>query len=166
MPRLRGPYRCDLAGVGAVGQPVEEFGADYASAVAALVLFVVGAGFAGDQEHDAGAHGDGLGQAAGEAGVGGVQAEAVEVYRYVRRDGAARQLAVPAGIEAATLQRAGDWGWRGRGERRGDAAFDALGRWGRERCCGCGFNRFGLGARRVERRDRGGDLVPQVGLLC
>ncbi|MBB4612835.1 hypothetical protein GGR37_001094 [Novosphingobium taihuense] len=87
MPRLRRPHRCDLAGVRAVGEPVEEFGADYASAVAALVLFVVGAGFAGDQEHDAGAHGDGLGDAAGEAGVGSVEGEAVEVYGDVGGDG-------------------------------------------------------------------------------
>lgn len=64
----------------AMGEPVEEFGADDAAAVAALVLFVVGAGFAGDEEHDAGANGEGLGDAAGEAGVGGVEGEAVEVY--------------------------------------------------------------------------------------
>lgn len=56
----------------AVGEPVEQFGADDAAAVAALVVFVVGAGFAGYEEHDAGAHGQGLGDAAGEAGVGGV----------------------------------------------------------------------------------------------
>jgi hypothetical protein len=69
-----------------MGQPVEEFGADYASAVAALVLFVVGAGFAGDEEHDAGAHGQGLGDAGVEAGVGSVEGEAVEVYRHVGGD--------------------------------------------------------------------------------
>ncbi|KHS41603.1 hypothetical protein NJ75_04628 [Novosphingobium subterraneum] len=80
MPRLRGPHCCDLAGMRAVGEPVEQFGADDAAAVAALVVFVVGAGFAGYEEHDAGAHGQGLGDAAGEAGVGGVEGEAVEVY--------------------------------------------------------------------------------------
>lgn len=84
-------------------QPVEQFGADGAAAVAALVLFVVGAGFAGDEEHDAGAHGEGLGDAGGEAGVGGVESEAVEVYGDVRGDASARQLAVPAGIEAVAL---------------------------------------------------------------
>lgn len=98
MPRLRGPYCRDLARMRAMCQPVEQLGADDASAVAALVVFVVGAGFAGDEEHDAGAHGDGLGDAAGEAGVGGVEGEAVEVYGDVGGNWPSRQFAVPAGI--------------------------------------------------------------------
>lgn len=72
VPRLRGPHRCDLSRMRAMRQPVEEFGADGAAAVGAVVVGVVGAGFAGDEEHDAGAHGEGLRQAGVEAGVGGV----------------------------------------------------------------------------------------------
>jgi hypothetical protein len=96
MPLVRGTDRGDPSRVRTRRQPVEELAPDHAAAVPILARPIA----AGDQQHHPRPLGERLAQAMVEPRMRRVERGAVEVEREVGRDEAARELAVPAGVEA------------------------------------------------------------------